>query len=541
LVVWFSWVGCMGNAPCCPTDGPEVPKWGEDVLCCGGDKSIYQGTLGEMNVAVCIAKDRFGSIRVQNEIDSLKKIGAHPYIITMYYNGKTKGGDPYLAQQMIEPIGFDLDRLKNQYQFAGQSVPVSLIGRIIGQLADALKHMHGMKLIHRDLKTENVLVDHAYETKLIDMGICAGFGAQDSLRAPYMAPELCCGQEQGAEVDCWGVGVILHQVYQNRWQLLDCQRQKPVQLMPGMPSTKRAMEPKVRETMEGLLAFSKEDRWTMDKLTECEWVKKPKMSEDGLSEEWKPPSGKIPGNVISNRQSLQFFQSLQPMPTALAVNITQKNHSHLISKPLGELELGKKFGVTVLLIRRSDGTFEKIPGAQTQIQRGDWIYFGVPQGEEEFNNAVDGLESLLQQSPPQRVSTGSTTPKFERQTSFRSLSKKDVIQAGKLVEFAVEFDCFTFPKHIGERVEVGLSGLNLRSRFGINLAGIERNGQQQDEALEWFPSGSATVRPGDFGLVLREPRADGSSQPTLTDEDLAPLMNADLFLKDVGKGAVAHG
>jgi len=167
---------------------------------------------------------------------------------------------------------------------------------------------------------------------------------------------------------------------------------------------------------------------------------------------------------------------------------------------------------------------------------GDWIYFGVPQGEE-FDKAVDGLENLLHNDSGNSMAMGHTESMSHTESGrFRSVSKKEVIEAGKLVEFTVEFDCFTFPAHIGQQVEVGQNGLDLRSRFGINLVGIERHGQQQDEELEWFPHGNASVQSKDIGLVMREPCADGSTRPTLSDQDLAPLMKAELFT-NVGKGA----
>jgi len=311
---------------------------------------------------------------------------------------------------------------------------------------------------------------------------------------------------------CYGVGVIMHQVYQHRWQLLDV-RQRPVQMMRGMPSTKHAMEPEVKKAMDGLLTLRKKDRWTMDTLTECEWVK---TREDAqFSDAWIKASG----SAKDHRKFLRLFQSSQPMPTALAVFINTKNHSHLINKPLGELELGKRLGVTVLLIRRANASFERVPSAQTQIQKGDWMYFGVPQGQE-FNKAVDDLDLLLHTNLETLPDAGRTSS-----GRFRSLSKKDVAE-GKMVEFTVEFDCFFFPEHIGRQVEVGPNGLNLRSRFGINLVGIERHGQQQEgEEMEWFPKGNTMVRPGDIGLVVREPCADGTTRPTLMDEDVAGLMN----------------
>jgi len=472
-------------------------------------------------VAVCVAKGgSCGSRRIRNEIKIFDTIGKHPNIISMFYQGTTADGLPYLAIEIVQPIGYDLDRLKNQYQFAGQSVPVPLMARIIRQLADALEHMHNHCLIHRDLKTENVLVNAGYHTKLIDMGVCAPFGTSDALPAPYMAPEICEGVAQHAEVDCWGVGLILHQVYQHQWRLLSC-KQSPTKMMPGIPSTKRAMHPKVQQAMMGLLMFDKNNRWTMDTLTNCEWLKTQPTQN---SKDWQKPTGST-GNV--SRVSLQLYQSSQPMPTVLAVNISSRNHPHLIGMPLGDLRLGRELGVNVLLIKQADGAFEKVPGVETKIMLGDWVYFGMPQGEG-FWDAVDGLETKLRGGSSVQASMS----RSKSSGCFRSLSRKEVIESGILVEFAVEFDCFKFPEHIETQAEIGPNGLDMRKRFGINLVGIERPGGNEGEReVEWFPSGTSTVEPGNIGLVMREPCADGSSQPTLSDKDLVPLMQKKRFAR----------
>lgn len=288
-------------------------------------------------------------------------------------------------------------------------------------------------------------------------------------------------------------------------------------MMPGTPSQKQPMDEKVKEAMFGLLQFKKRDRWSMDKLCESDWLK---SVPSGVAGDWmKAPESK----KDASRVSLQLYQSSQPMPTALAVTITSRNHTHIINQSVGSLKFGEDIQVTVLLIKQANGAFNKVPGASTLINRGDWMYFGVPQGEG-FPDSVDGLEAKLRGS-------GSVKAQVSRSQSsgrFRPLSKKEVIEAGSLVEFSVEFDCFKFPEYIGSNVPIGPDGLDLRRRFSINLVGIERR-VGEETTVQWFPNGSSVVNPGELGLVMREPKADGSSGPTLTDKDLEPLMKKELF------------
>merc|ERR1719188_40959 len=99
--------------------------------------------------------------------------------------------------------------------------------------------------------------------------------------------------------------------------------------------------------------------------------------------------------------------------------------------------------------------------------------------------------------------------------------------------FTLEYDCFAFPAHIGACASIGphvyktsVRPLDLRKSFGINLAGVMRQGNSEPD---WFPGPDFEVAPGDLGLIVRCPCRDGSTEPTVTDEDLQPLMTAEQF------------
>merc|ERR1712218_438919 len=190
---------------------------GRNKICEGGDKEIFKGSYKGQSVVICLCRttERRHIKRVINEIDAFHALGSHPNIIAMVTHG-TLHGKPYLAVESVGPIGYDMGKLKDQYWFAvGDPPPPGLMLHLYKQLALAIGHMHSKGIIHRDLKSENVLVTHNSEVKLIDMGITAKIGIVQSLKAPYLSPEICTGTEpQGEEVDCWGLGLILHQMYQ---------------------------------------------------------------------------------------------------------------------------------------------------------------------------------------------------------------------------------------------------------------------------------------------------------------------------------------
>ncbi|OON13843.1 hypothetical protein X801_10374, partial [Opisthorchis viverrini] len=84
------------------------------------------------------------------------------------------------------------------------------------QLVSAVEYCHSKKIVHRDLKAENLLLDKDYNIKLADFGFSNFYDGENKLDTycgspPYAAPELFQGQKYfGPEVDVWSLGVILY-------------------------------------------------------------------------------------------------------------------------------------------------------------------------------------------------------------------------------------------------------------------------------------------------------------------------------------------
>jgi len=184
--------------------------------------------------------------------------------------------------------------------------------------------------------------------------------------------------------------------------------------MPNIPSSTHPWTQKCNRPCRASSCSRTKNRWTMETLTNCEWLKT-KPTQNSRDSHVSTGSMGDAGQVW-----LHQYQGSQPMPLALAVAITSRNHWHLIGMSLGDLRLGKDLGVTVLLIKKANGTFEKLPGAETKIMFGDWMYFGMPQGKG-FSDAADGLELKLRGGYPllpRRQSSG------QRKRRFRPLKSR---------------------------------------------------------------------------------------------------------------------
>ena len=143
----------------------------------------------------------------------------HPYICTVHEVGET-GGQAYIAMELVEGQTLS-DRL------ASGPMPVDQAVRCGAQLAEALGHAHERGVLHRDLKSANVIVTPAGRVKVLDFGLAKRLGASElttQLDAtamgggtvagtlPYMAPEQLRGQTAQAAADVWALGVVLYEM-----------------------------------------------------------------------------------------------------------------------------------------------------------------------------------------------------------------------------------------------------------------------------------------------------------------------------------------
>lgn len=120
--------------------------------------------------------------------------------------------------------GVTLSRWRKQ--FDGGRVPPEQALAIVRQVADALDYAHAQKIIHRDVKPANVMVetkeDGSLVARVLDFGLAAevrssmGRVSQQvtdkSGTRPYMAPEQWLGKRQGAATDQYALAVLAHEL-----------------------------------------------------------------------------------------------------------------------------------------------------------------------------------------------------------------------------------------------------------------------------------------------------------------------------------------
>lgn len=88
------------------------------------------------------------------------------------------------------------------------------ISKIFRQICEAIQYIHEQKVIHRNLKSENVLFDDEMVPKVVDFCYAARLTTRKTFCGCtyYMAPEILNQQPYSEKVDVWALGVILYEM-----------------------------------------------------------------------------------------------------------------------------------------------------------------------------------------------------------------------------------------------------------------------------------------------------------------------------------------
>ena len=145
------------------------------------------------------------------EISILKQL-KHPYIVNLIdlIHGDKK---LYLVFEFMD------HDLKKFLDINKGPLPPMLVKSYLYQILSAIKYCHSKRILHRDLKPQNLLIDSDGVIKLADFGLARAFGipiktlTHEILTLWYRAPEILLGQkEYSTPVDMWSVGLIFYEM-----------------------------------------------------------------------------------------------------------------------------------------------------------------------------------------------------------------------------------------------------------------------------------------------------------------------------------------
>lgn len=153
----------------------------------------------------------------------------HPNIARVLEFGRTVDG-PFVALELV--AGEPLARVLATARSSKARVPAVIAAQIVSQIAAAIHHAHEvrdgtgrpLRIVHRDLSPDNILVSFDGDVKLIDFGIAKGEGtrAVDTQagvikgKVAYMSPEQARARSVDHRTDVFALGIILWEVVSGR-------------------------------------------------------------------------------------------------------------------------------------------------------------------------------------------------------------------------------------------------------------------------------------------------------------------------------------
>ncbi|MBA3241657.1 MAG: serine/threonine protein kinase [Acidobacteria bacterium] len=232
-----------GTNTLCPSDGTVLEKTGEDALVGqllagkyrieekideGGMGCVYRAThiLMEKTLAIkvlhpALAADDKIVARFTREAKAASRI-SHPHALTVTDFGESENGVVFLVMEYLRGR-----TLKDVVRSDGP-LPVARVTEIIRQVCGALEAAHEQGVVHRDLKSDNIMLEETSGgdwAKVLDFGIAKILEAEGKpdadLTAPnliigtpqYMSPEQCSqASDIDTRSDIYSLGIILYEM-----------------------------------------------------------------------------------------------------------------------------------------------------------------------------------------------------------------------------------------------------------------------------------------------------------------------------------------
>jgi serine/threonine protein kinase len=147
-------------------------------------------------------------VHTKAEKNVLAKYSHHPFIVGLKWSFQSHD-KLYLVMDFMNG-GELFTHLTNEKRFFEDRVRF-----YTAELLCAIGYLHENGVVYRDLKPENVLLDHLGHLRLTDFGLCKeGLGVSDTTATlcgtgAYLAPEILTSEEYGKAVDWWSLGIMV--------------------------------------------------------------------------------------------------------------------------------------------------------------------------------------------------------------------------------------------------------------------------------------------------------------------------------------------
>ncbi len=265
---------------------------------------IGQGAFGKVNIGLNILTGRVVAIKSFNK-KTLNKNGDNMKKILYETNLMKKLNHPNVTKilEMFEDDEYILIAMEyinggNLFSFVKKRRKLSekTAKFLFRQIILGIKHIHSQKIVHRDIKLENILIDLNNNIKICDFGIGRILNSRkqmlhDKCGTPmYMAPEILLSSKtkgyEGFPVDIWSSGISLYimlsgtlpfNLKNNESSSMDEENNNNIELQYSIinkePKKIEKISDEAKDLLKGLLNKNPNKRLTIEQILNHPWLK----------------------------------------------------------------------------------------------------------------------------------------------------------------------------------------------------------------------------------------------------------------------------
>ena len=171
------------------------------------DKDNVERFEREAKAAASLNHPNIVTIHEIAEVDDPATAGKQTFIVMEYVDGKS-------LREYVGAIP-----IKSGFSSGSVAHSVNEILSIINQIAEGLSKAHQAGIVHRDIKSANIMVTEERKIKIMDFGLAKIRGGAEITKeqstlgtVAYMSPEQTRGEETDHRSDIWSYGVVLYEM-----------------------------------------------------------------------------------------------------------------------------------------------------------------------------------------------------------------------------------------------------------------------------------------------------------------------------------------